>query len=103
MPLREQTVCTCPAARIARVSRRGLLGRGIVLGLLGAVGGQLVFARQALAGVKMAKQDAGYRDSPRGGARCDRCLQFQPPESCNVVQGAISPSGSCSLFAPKPN
>ncbi len=102
MPLREQTVCMGSARCSARLSRRGVLGRGVVLGLVGAIGGQLVSARRAFAGAKMAKQDAGYRDAPRGSARCDRCVQFQPPESCNVVQGAISPSGSCTLFAPKP-
>lgn len=99
MAPREQIVCRVSARPSARLSRRGMLGRGIVLGLMGALG---VSGRQALAAAKMGKQDAGYRDSPRGGMRCDRCVQFQPPESCNVVQGEISPSGSCYLFAPKP-
>ena len=102
MPLREHTVCTRCVSPTARLSRRRLLGRGIVIALLGAPIGQFALARRAMAGVKMAKQDAGYRDTPRGAMRCDRCVQFQPPESCNVVQGAISPSGSCSLFTPKP-
>ena len=104
MPLREQTVCTCSAAATAGPSRRRVLGRGILLGFAGAAAASpLAYARRALASVKMAKQDAGYHDAPRGGARCDRCVQFQPPEACNVVQGTISPSGSCDLFAPKPH
>ena len=103
MPSREQIACTGPTRPSVSFSRRAMLGRGIGLGLLGVFAGQLVPARRAQAAAKMDKQDAGYRDTPRGGMRCDRCVQFQPPEGCNVVQGAISPSGSCYLFAPKPN
>jgi hypothetical protein len=30
-------------------------------------------------------------------------VQFQPPASCKLVDGSISPSGSCDFFAPKPH
>ena len=38
-----------------------------------------------------------------GAARtlCDGCVNFQPPKACKFVQGDISPSGWCQLFAPK--
>jgi hypothetical protein len=49
----------------------------------------------------MPQKEAGYRSSPQGDARCEKCSQFLPPSSCKVVDGQISPSGWCTLFAPK--
>jgi hypothetical protein len=60
-------------------------------------------APAARAAAKVPKSQADYEDKPRGGVRCDRCLQFQPPAACKVVDGAISPAGSCDFFAPKPH
>jgi hypothetical protein len=83
-----------------RLSRRSLLSRGVACAVGGALASQLL-ARRAAAAVKMQKVQAGYKDGPRGGMRCERCIQFQPPAACKIVDGAISPSGSCDLFAPK--
>jgi hypothetical protein len=51
---------------------------------------------------KLARAEVGYRDAPRGSARCDHCIQFRPPAACGIVDGPVSPAGSCNLFAPKP-
>jgi len=32
---------------------------------------------------------------------CDGCVNFQPPNACKFVEGNISPSGWCQLFAAK--
>ena len=32
---------------------------------------------------------------------CAVCAHFEPPNACKFVQGTISPSGWCMLFAPK--
>ncbi len=79
------------------ISRRGALifGAGAVVGVAGS-------GRTALAAAKMPKGQAGYSDKPRGGNECDKCLQFQPPSACKIVDGDISPSGWCNLFAAKP-
>lgn len=61
-----------------------------------------ISAGRAQAAAKVPKSQAGYKDAPRSGMRCDRCLQFQPPAACKIVDGAISPSGWCDFFAPKP-
>ena len=55
--------------------------------------------RAAAASSKVPKAQAGYRDAPKGAIRCDRCTQYQPPTGCNIVEGPISPSGSCNFFA----
>ena len=88
--------------RTGVVSRRKVLFRGItcVIGG-GTVAGSLAI-RQAQANAKVPKSQAGYKDSPKGGGRCDKCVQFQPPAACKIVDGAVSPSGSCNYFAPKP-
>lgn len=90
-----------PAAAPGRLSRRGMLRRGAAGGLLAALAGSLALSRRALANAKMSKRDAEYKDAPQGGVRCDRCSHFQPPENCDLVLGAVSPQGSCDLFAPK--
>jgi hypothetical protein len=62
-----------------------------------------VAARKARAAAKVSKSQADYQDTPRGGVRCDRCVQFEAPAACKIVDGPVSPSGSCSFFAPKPH
>jgi hypothetical protein len=83
-----------------RLSRRNLLSQGVACAVGGALANQLL-ARRAAAAAKMQKYQAGYKDAPRGSMRCERCVQFQPPAACKIVDGAISPAGSCDLFAPK--
>jgi hypothetical protein len=77
-----------------------LLSKGVACAA-GAVLASAV-ALRAQAAAKVPKSQAGYKDASRAGMGCDRCLQFQPPASCKIVDGAVSPSGSCDFFAPKP-
>lgn len=84
--------------RAQQTSRRGFLLAGAL-----ALGAETLLAPQTASAAKLAKAQAGYKDSPRAGARCDKCLQFQPPAACKLVDGAVSPSGSCNLFAPRPS
>jgi hypothetical protein len=39
-----------------------------------------------------------YQDHPDGDKRCDKCVQFQPPDACKMVEGTISAQGSCRIF-----
>jgi hypothetical protein len=50
---------------------------------------------------KVAQNAVAYQDKPKGTQRCDGCSLFQPPKTCKVVEGEVSPQGWCSLFAPK--
>jgi hypothetical protein len=34
---------------------------------------------------------------------CDNCSQFEPPSSCKVVDGTISPTGWCKVYVRKPS
>ena len=42
-----------------------------------------------------------YQDKPNGDQKCSTCMQFEPPGSCKVVEGAISPNGYCIAWVKK--
>ena len=75
-----------------RLSRRSLL-----CGAAGATG-VVVTLKPALAQPKISKIAVNYQDHPDGDKRCDKCIQFQPPDACKVVDGSISPQGFCRIF-----
>ena len=57
-------------------------------------------AKPAAATIKISKAAVAYQDHPEGEKRCDKCVQFQPPDACKMVEGPISPEGSCRIFVP---
>ena len=82
-----------PGSGSARFSRRSLLGGAIgAAGILGATP-NLVTAQP-----KISKVAVNYQDHPDGDKRCDKCVQFQPPDACKMVEGTISAQGSCRIF-----
>jgi hypothetical protein len=81
-----------------RISRRVVLtGTALALGTAAAA----TVASQATAQEKLSQADAKYQGTPKGDQRCDDCILFQLPNTCEVVQGEISPSGWCQLFVKK--
>lgn len=50
---------------------------------------------------KMTQQAAKYQSTPKGSQKCATCTNFQPPDSCKVVQGKVSPNGWCQMYAKK--
>jgi hypothetical protein len=54
---------------------------------------------QAWALEKMTRQQARYQDTPKDIMMCATCTLFEPPTSCKVVEGDVSPSGWCKAFA----
>jgi hypothetical protein len=77
------------------IGRRRLLS-GAMAGLAAGFAG----VRAARAeNEKMSKQQAEYQDSPKDIRMCATCSLFEPPKSCKVVEGDVSPSGWCKAFA----
>lgn len=75
--------------------------RMVLQGALAAaiVGGAAAAARAQ----SKAKQSlVQYQENPKGGQQCDNCLLWEPPASCKVVEGKISPKGWCAVYQPKP-
>lgn len=81
-------------------SRRRLLRRA--LGFAGAATILGSTAGRATAQVKISQKAVAYQPQPNGDKRCDKCLQFQPPSACKIVEGTISPQGWCKVFVAKP-
>jgi hypothetical protein len=83
------------------LSRRGLL-RGVALVAGGgALLGAGLIASSAQAANKLTQQAANYQSAPKGSARCNVCSQWLQPTDCKVIQGPVSPTGWCSLYAAK--
>jgi len=81
-----------------RISRRVVLaGTALALGTAAAA----TAVSQAAAQQKISQADAKYQGTPNGDQHCDGCFNFQPPNACKFVQGDISPSSWCQLFARK--
>jgi hypothetical protein len=79
------------------LSRRSVLQSAMI-----AVGASVLGGAAAAQGfTKSPQASARYQDHPNGGQRCATCLQFQPPSSCKVVAGRISPNGWCAIYAAK--
>jgi hypothetical protein len=77
-------------------SRRTILLQGIACGFASSVGP----STQASA-AKMAQAAASYQGSPKNTQECDNCSQFQAPNSCQLVDGTISPLGWCKFYVKK--
>lgn len=52
---------------------------------------------------KISHAEAQYQQQPKGQQRCEICLQFQPPNKCQIVKSPISAKGWCQFFAAKEN
>ena len=47
----------------------------------------------------MTREQAQYQGQPKGINMCSTCTLFEPPKSCKVVEGDVSPDGWCKAFA----
>jgi hypothetical protein len=79
--------------------------RQAVLNVIGGcIFGALALVLKERTGHAQAKTDkktAKYQDHPNNGQSCAKCKYFRPPQSCQLVEGNISPGGWCSLFTAK--
>ena len=66
---------------------------------LAVVGG--VVAVSARAQEKIDPKQVQYQETPKDGAKCSTCVNFEAPAACKIVSGKISPEGWCIAYAPK--
>jgi hypothetical protein len=83
-------------SRLAGLGRRTLV-RGVIAGVAAGLTRAAVFP--ASARDKMSKPEADYQDSPKDIRMCATCTLYEPPKSCKVVEGDVSPGGWCKAFA----
>lgn len=82
--------------------KRGLPRRHLLRAALFAVSGAAIWATDIVSAVaKMPKKAAGYKSTPKGKQSCSSCTHFQPPSSCVLVAGKISPHGWCRFYVKK--
>jgi hypothetical protein len=86
------------------IAKSALLRRRVVLQFaVGAAGTATVLCASpnaTTAAPKISKAAVAYQDHPDGDKRCDKCVQFEAPDACKMVEGPISPQGSCRIFMP---
>jgi hypothetical protein len=85
-----------PISGCAVLTRRAIV-RAAISGF-GVAAGTAAPPRPAAAAPTISKEAVAYQDQPLGDRECDKCVQFVPPGSCKVVEGTISPHGSCRIF-----
>jgi hypothetical protein len=85
------------------ISRRVLLGAAMTLAAMEGRSPPAAADEPIKEADKIKQTDAKYQKEPKGQQRCEICLQFQPPSSCKIVQGPITPQGWCQFFAAKEN
>ena len=84
------------------LSRRRLLHVAALAAGGGAVACAGLVARPATAAApKLSQKAAGYQTTPNGAQRCDNCMQWRPPASCQVIDGVISKAGWCKIYVHK--
>jgi hypothetical protein len=55
-----------------------------------------------VASAKVSKASVQYQTEPKGDQQCSGCLNFiAESNTCKLVEGQISPSGWCTLWAKK--
>jgi len=83
-----------------KISRRSMLTRAAwVAGA--TLAGAVIPIELASAQQKVSQQAMKYQNKPNGDQMCSNCMQFQPPSSCKVVEGTISPNGWCMAWVKK--
>ncbi len=84
-----------------QVSRRGLMGHGLIWAGGALIGAGLAAEAASAQSAKLAPAVAHYQETPKGKAQCDTCASFLAPSGCKLVTGKISPSGWCMFYAAK--
>jgi hypothetical protein len=73
--------------------------RDLVYAALSTVVAAVAGVETGRASEKMTREQAQYQDQPKGINMCSTCTLFEPPKSCKVVEGDVSPDGWCKAFA----
>jgi hypothetical protein len=80
----------------AEVSRRSVLLQGALCAT--GVATILVTDMDSAKAAKLPQRSVGYRETPNGDRECSNCKFFVAPDSCQKVDGKISPKAYCVLW-----
>ena len=83
-----------------KLSRRSIM-KGAALLVGGTLIAGVMASKEALA-QKASKESMQYRDKPNGDKQCGNCAQFIPNNSCQIVEGTVTPHAYCIAWQKKP-
>jgi hypothetical protein len=83
-----------------KLSRRSIM-KGAALLVGGTLIAGVMASKEALA-QKASKESMQYRDKPNGDKQCSNCTQFIPNNSCQIVEGTVTPQAYCIAWQKKP-
>lgn len=101
----QNKIITRENGRFAVINKDGISRRTVLTvgaGAAGVVAGVAAIAGAMPAQAKAPQKLVKYQDMPKEDQRCDNCVLFEPPSSCEIVEGPISPNGWCLGYARKP-
>jgi hypothetical protein len=79
-----------------QISRRSLLGGAICAS--GAATMLVAADTQPAQAAKISQTVVKYQDSPKGEQKCSNCKLFTAPNTCQTVDGTVSPDGWCMIY-----
>jgi hypothetical protein len=79
-----------------RISRRSLLGSVVCAG--GAATMLVATDTQPAQAAKISQSVVKYQNSPKGEQMCSNCKLFVAPNTCQTVDGTISPNAWCMIY-----
>ena len=80
----------------AQISRRCLLASAARAS--GAATILTAAAIQSAHAAKASQKVVKYQETPKGNQMCSNCKLFVAPNSCQTVDGTISPNGWCIVY-----
>ncbi|HUZ31468.1 MAG TPA: high-potential iron-sulfur protein [Xanthobacteraceae bacterium] len=83
-------------------SRRAIMLQGVACAF-GSVALAALVEKAYAAKFPQSSPAVAYQNSPsaKDGHQCDGCSLFQPPSSCQAVDGTVGPTGWCKLWVKK--
>jgi hypothetical protein len=81
-----------------RISRRALLHGSICASGAATIVAVAAIRPAAAQAAKISPKVVKYQDSPKGDQMCSNCKLFVAPNSCQTVDGVISPNGYCTIY-----
>jgi len=82
-----------------KLSRRSMM-KGAALWAASTLIAGAMASKEALA-QKAAKGSMQYQDKPNGDKQCSNCALFIPDNSCQIVEGTVSPQAYCIAWQKK--
>jgi hypothetical protein len=83
----------------SQCERGGISRRKVLFAAAGAA--PVLALMSGAAQAKMAQAAVKYQPEPKDGHQCDGCAFWVAPNSCKMVDGEISPTAWCALWAAK--